>query len=604
MALRSFRARCFLPLALSLGVAACGGEPTPVLGPAASPPETVVPPADPKPDTAFVYARNFAIVRDRMIAEWLEAHPASARALGFHEYDGKVEDIAQAALDRDLEQMKKTRAELEQFDGSKLSDDDALDLGIMKQQLDLTLFDLTERDSTHKRPQYYEDQFDVSMYVERKYAPLPERFAKLVEHEEAALGQVPHIYENLKLPLSRPVAEVSAKNYAGFATYLRHDVVKMFAGVGDDAMKARFVKANEALAREADKLALFLKKAVPTGDQSHVLGKERFLKLLKAQEGLDISLEDFKKMGEEDLARNKAAYEALLPRVKVTKPAAKDLLETARQVSRQARQFIVDKGIVDLASQDDAEVRETPPYARWNSASIEMSGPFDKSQSAFYYVTLPDPKWSKKEQEGYVMTYGTLWSTTVHEVYPGHFVQLRWLDRAPSKMQKMAGSYSFVEGWAHYVEQMMMEQHFVPTLMTATAGEAGEKRDAHLAGVDEDAMHLGQLSDALLRDCRFVASVGMHTEGMTVEQAKQRFMNDCHIEPKEAEEQAVRGTFDPGYFAYTLGKLQILKLREEAKKEMGDRFTLQRFHDALLSHGAPPVALIRERVLKDLANLK
>jgi uncharacterized protein (DUF885 family) len=582
-------------------LAACGGEPTPVVGPPPLAPETVVPPPEPKPDAAFMYSRAFADHRDRIIAEWLAAEPSTGRALGFHEYDGKVEDVSAAALDSRVEQLKKTRTELESFDPKNLSDDDALDLKLLEQQIDFTLFGFTERDQVHKIPQFYESLFNVSNYVERDYAPVAERGAKLVEHEEAALGQVPHVVENLRLPLSKPIAEITAKNYAGFASYLRGDVAKMFAGVGDDAMKARFAKANSALAKEADRLAAFLKKAVATGDQSHVLGKEKYLKLLKAQEGLEISLEEFKKMGADNLALNKAAYEALLPKVKITRPAAKDLLETARQISRQARQFIVDKGVVALASQDDAEVRETPPYARWNSASIEMSGPFDKAQNAFYYVTLPDPKWSKKEQEGYVSTYGTLWSTTVHEVYPGHFVQLRWVDRAPSKVQKMVSSYSFVEGWAHYTEQMMMEQGFLPTLPAATKNGTV---DAHVAGVDTDAIHIGQLSDALLRNCRYMASIGMHTEGMTVAQAKDMFMKQCHIDAKEAEEQAVRGTFDPGYFAYTLGKLQILKLRDEAKEKMGDKFTLERFHDALLSHGSPPVALIHERVLKDLAALK
>ena len=605
MVLRSKAAFCTsLSTVLALSAAAltaCGGEPTPAFGPAASAPETVVPPPDPKPDAAFMMSRAFADHRDRMIADWFSAMPSAGRTLGLHEYDGKVEDVSEAAQHARVENLKKTRHELDSFDRKDLSDDDALDLGLMKQQLDLDLFNYLERDQLHKNPRFYEPLFDVSQYVEREYAPLADRGAKLVEHEEAAALQVAHIFENLKLPLSKPVAEVGAKNFAGFSVYLRHDVFKMFSNVGDASMKARFAKANLALAKGADRLSAWLKTAAVTGDQSHVLGKEKFLKLLKAQEGLDISLEEFKKMGEDDLARNKVAYEELLPKVKITKPAAQDLLETGRQISKQARQFIIDKGIVALASQDDAEVRETPPYARWNAASIEMSGPFDKTQNAFYYVTLPDPKWSKKEQEGYLLTYGTMWSTTVHEVYPGHFIQQRWIDRAPSKIQKMVSSYSFVEGWAHYVEQMMIEQGFVPTLPTATANGT---IDTHTAGVDEGAIHVGQLSDALLRNCRYVVSVGMHTEGMTVAQATQRFIKDCHIEPKEAEEQAVRGTFDPGYFAYTLGKLQILKLRDEAKGKMGEKFTLERFHDALLSHGSPPVALIRERVLKDLATLK
>jgi hypothetical protein len=607
---RGFRARrpfaalslaSFGAFGLFAGVLACGGgdaEGTaPVTTPTTPPPVATAPATDPAADAAAANQKKFADLRDRVTQFWLDDQPSSARALGFHEYDGKVEDVSQAGLDASRTKTQALRKELDGFDATTLSDDDALDLGLMKQTIDMTLFTLIERDAPHKSPQFYEPILNVSNYVEKSYASKEDRQKGLIAHEEAAVVQMGHFYENMKLPLSKVVATVGSKNYAGFASYLRGDTKKMFAAVGDVATQKRFLAANEALAKEADKAAAFLKKAALTGDDSHVLGKERFLKLLKAQEGLDISLADFKKQGEDNLAANKAAYEALLPKVKVKKPAAKDLLSIAGMIDKQSRQFLIDKNIVTLATQDDAEVRETPPYSRWNSASIEMSGPFDATRNAFYYITLPDPSWTKKAQEEYIMTYGTMWSTTVHEVYPGHFVQGRWIERAPSKVQKMTGSYSFIEGWAHYTEQMMMEQGFAPNL-----GVPPEKQ--HDAGMDLDAFHLGQLSDALLRNCRYVASIGIHTEGMTVEQATKRFMNDCHIDPANAKEQAIRGTFDPGYFAYTLGKLQILALRDEAKKAMGDKFTLQRFHDAILSHGSPPVALIHDRVLKDLTALK
>jgi uncharacterized protein (DUF885 family) len=239
----------------------------------------------------------------------------------------------------------------------------------------------------------------------------------------------------------------------------------------------------------------------------------------------------------------------------------------------------VSHGVVTLATEDAATVRETPAYERWNSASIEMSGPFEKAKSAYYQLTLPPREWPAKERQAYVGTLGNLLGTTIHEVYPGHFVQGRWAERAPSRVQKAFGNYAFVEGWAHYSEQMMIDEGF---------------------GKDDPANRLAMLGGALLRNCRFAASVGIHTRGMTVEQAEKRFVEDCHQARSEAHEQAVRGTFDPGYFAYTLGKLQIMALREEARKAMGERFTLERFHDALLAHGAPPLALIHDRVLRDL----
>jgi uncharacterized protein (DUF885 family) len=216
---------------------------------------------------------------------------------------------------------------------------------------------------------------------------------------------------------------------------------------------------------------------------------------------------------------------------------------------------------------------------RWNSAFLNMPGPFDSAKQAFYYITLPDPSWPEKEQREYIPAKGTLMATTVHEVWPGHFLHGLWIRRAPTRVQKMVDAYSFTEGWAHYSEQLMVEQGF---------------------GAGDPQNQLGQLSDALLRNCRFVVSIGIHAEGMTLERAAERFEKDCYQDKATARQQAVRGTFDPGYFAYTLGKLQILQLRGELQQELGDRFVLQRFHDALLSHGAPPVALIADRVKRDL----
>jgi len=579
-------------LATSVALAAtpgCGGgaADAPPLA-VASRPSPPAPPAPPAPGPSASAAprgpdpattKAFAELRDRTIARWLAAAPNWGRRLGLHEHDGKVPPKSTRAIEQLVADEKAGLAALAAIDPAGLSRDDALDLALMKQRSEQYLFDVVDRDAPRKSPQFYEDLFEVNDYVDRGYAPIAERAQRLLEHEEAALAEVPHFYENIRLPLSRPVAEVAAKNYAGYASYLRNELAKQVKGVGDAAFQARFAKANGQLAAEAAKIGAWLKKeAVPKGDASHVLGRERYEKLLRVQEGLTMPLADFKKMGEDDLAANRRAYEELAKTTKQTRPKANELIAEATKVMDGARKFIVDKKIVDVASEDAAVVKETPVYARWNAASLETSGPFDKARSAFYYVTLPDPSWPKKEQEEYVFGRGTLVATTVHEVYPGHFIQQRWAEKSPTKIQKMIASYSFVEGWAHYTEQMMIEEGFM----------------------DSPEIRLGQLSDALLRNCRFVVSYGIHVEGMSVDAGVKRFTDECHIDKATAREQTVRGTFDPGYFAYTLGKLQILALRDEAKKTMGAKFTLQRFHDALLAHGSPPVALMHDRVLGEL----
>ena len=311
-----------------------------------------------------------------------------------------------------------------------------------------------------------------------------------------------------------------------------------------------------------------------------MLGEARFLRFVALQEGLTVDLAKFEAMGEADLQANKKAYEALAPKAPFSRPKASELMSAATTLVEASRRFVEGRKLVTIPSDDHARLKETPPFMRWNAAFLDAPGAFeDPSLSGYYYLTLPDPTWPAKEQEDYLMPRGILLSTTIHEVYPGHFLQGQWIRRAPTRAQKLLDSYSFVEGWAHYGEQLMIEEGF---------------------GADDPQNRLGQLSDALLRDCRFVVAVGVHAKGMSLDAAEKRFVDDCKQDKATAREQAARATFDPGFFAYTLGKVQILELRAEAKKKLGARFSLQRFHDALLSHGSPPVPLVRARVLAEL----
>jgi uncharacterized protein (DUF885 family) len=518
---------------------------------------------------------------ERVLAELLADDPTSARDLGLHDYDGKVAPVSKDALSARAGRLRQAAEELVRVDRRAVSDDEALDLALLESQVASALLWLVDLDAARKLPQFYEPLFSVNTFLDRDYAPLEERARRLIAHEEAALGEVSHIRENLSPPLSKPVAEVAARNFAGFATYLRGDVARVMRNQGDAAQRARFAKANEALARSAGQVAAWLQREAARGDESHVLGAARYAKLLRVQEGFTGPLGEFEQMNADDLAKNKAAYEGLVSRVRDRPVNEADYFATATRMMKDARGFLVSREIVSVPSDDEPVVRETPPYMRWNSASIEMSGPFESVKSAFYYLTIPDRSWPKKEREAYLGSVGDLVGTTIHEVYPGHFVQGRWQARAPTRVQMVFGSYSFVEGWAHYAEEMMIDEGF---------------------GKDDPANELAMRRGALLRNCRFAASVGIHTRGMTVEQATRLFVEACHQDEATAREQAVRGTFDPGYFAYTFGKLQILALRDEAKRRLGDRFSLRRFHDALLSHGAPPLALVGDRVLREMGS--
>lgn len=567
--------------ALSLLLAsACSGA-----APSAPHPLSVVPAfpgvSAPKPASSPARPESFAALRDRVVDRFLAAEPSRGRSAGLHVYDGLLADYSAAGIETRLRELDTQRAALAAVDATTLAPDDALDLRILLGQIDLTTFQLRDVEAHHTRPVFYDELFSVNVYLDRDYAPLAERAAKLVQHEEAALAAVPHIRANLRGPLSRPIVETAVKIYRGYAEYLRGDVKRELASVGDAVFQARFAKVNEALAVEATALAEHLEKVeLPRADQSHVLGRARYERLLAAQEGLTTSIAELSLMAEKNLKENKDAYLALRKKgVKPIPTKASELFDVARTLVESSRKFVVERGLVTLPTANAAVVKESPPFMRWNSAFLNAPGPFETATAAYYYISPPDPSWPKAEQEAYLMPKGVLLATSVHEVYPGHYVQGQWERAAPTRAQKLFGAYSFVEGWAHYAEQLMIEEGF---------------------GKESPEGHLGQLSDALLRNCRFVASIGVHVNGMSLEDAAKRFETDCFQDKATARQQAVRATFDPGYFAYTLGKVQILALRDEAKKRLGARFSLRDFHDALLSHGSPPVPLLRERVLAEL----
>jgi uncharacterized protein (DUF885 family) len=516
------------------------------------------------------------------ILDIVVAKPATGRTLGLRDrFDGKVADYSAAGIEKRIADLVQVSGDLEAIDPIALDDDGRLDRELLRLAVAEELFQLREVKAWRRRPQFYDELFGLDSYLTRDYAPLDARVRLLLTHVEASLPQTKHILANLSGPLPEPFVKTDIGIYRGYAEYLNGDVVGVVAGVKEDALRREATAAVQRLAQEATRIADHLEKVeLPRADQSYVLGPERYERLLAVQEALEIPLSDFERMAEEDLQRNKAAYEALRASVTESRPAIPELLGAATKLTFDAKAFLEQKGIVTVPPEGRIEVKETPPFMRWNSAFLDGPGPFDRPDlSAYYYITLPDPKWPQKEQEEYVMTRGVLLATSVHEVFPGHFLHGLWIRRAPTRAQKMLASYSFVEGWAHYGEQLMIEEGF---------------------GASTPESRLGQLGDALLRNCRFVVSIGLHTKGMTLDEAERRFVEDCFQDRATAKQQAYRGTFDPGYFAYTLGKIQILKLREEARAVLGVTFDLKRFHDALLAHGAPPVPLMRERVLASL----
>jgi uncharacterized protein (DUF885 family) len=309
---------------------------------------------------------------------------------------------------------------------------------------------------------------------------------------------------------------------------------------------------------------------------------------------VDVPLEELAEAGRRELERNLAALrEALaafapglpvaecLARVAARKPAGGPV-EAARRQLAGLRRFVEERELVSIPGDEEARIEEAPPYQRWNSAYIDIPGPYDRHLPSVYYISPPDPSWSPAEQEQYIPNEADLLFVTIHEVWPGHFLQFLHSNRAESELARLFVTYGFAEGWAHYSEEMMWEAGF---------------------GDEDPYLHIGQLQNALLRNVRYVVALGLHTGTMTLAEAERMFREEGLQDPASARQQAARGTFDPGYLNYTLGKLMVRKLRDDWTAPHGRLSAWREFHDRFLSYGGPPVPLVRRAMMGETGKL-
>jgi uncharacterized protein (DUF885 family) len=349
------------------------------------------------------------------------------------------------------------------------------------------------------------------------------------------------------------------------------------------------------MANALDDFAKFLEARKKTATDDYALGPDKFARMLRDTQGIDVDLARLEKVLQADLERNLAAMKAaaaeldpdasvaeVVARVAKENPKASEVLAAATEQSDQMREFLVKKNLVTIPTDDPVKVTESPPFMRWNAAFLGGAGPFEsKKLPNFYYISPPDPKWPKKTQQAYIPGTHDLLFITIHEVWPGHFLHGLHVRTNESRILKSLWSYATGEGWAHYTEEMMWDE-----------------------GVSDDPkVHIGQLQNALLRNVRAISALGLHTKGMTVEQSKKLFLEQGFQDDANAQQQAVRGTFDPMYLSYTVGKLAIVKMRDDLAERDGDSFSLQRFHDDLLGFGAAPLSAIRMAMLGDDALL-
>ncbi|PYL44335.1 MAG: hypothetical protein DMF42_01410 [Verrucomicrobia bacterium] len=552
---------------------------------------------------------EYESVAEEYIKTYLAAHPLQGTALGLHEYDGKITDYSRLALDAELSRLRRFDDRLAKFDPTKLSARQSIDLRILQAAVKRDLFEMQEMSIFERNPMVYARAADVNVYIKRNFAPLEDRVRSLVAIE----SQIPNILiaarTNLNEKLPKPFVELAIQIARGSADFLKKDLVAAVGSVKDEQLRAAFQEANRKAANALNDYAAWLEREkLPKASLDFALGEEKFGRFLTQTELVDLPPQKILEIG---LAQLKAEQDAFAEAAKKIDPN-KSPIEVFKQIQSEhptpdklipdvakdldkIRKYVLSHHLVNIPSDVRAKVKETPQYLRATSfASMDTPGPFEKrATEAYYYVTPTEHDWPEKQKQEWLTAFNYYTSdvVSIHEAYPGHYVQFLHLNASPaSKVEKIFGSYAFIEGWAHYCEKMMLHEGFgSPT--SSPPSEEDVKRAAKY--------RMAQADEALLRLCRLCVSIKMHTQNMSLDEATKFCQDNCYYEEKPARQEAMRGTFDPGYLNYTLGKLQILKLRDDYKTQEGDDFSIQKFHNELLNHGMPPIRLLREIMLKD-----
>lgn len=545
--------------------------------------------------TTPAYPDDLADLAERYLQDYFAFYPTIASSLGLHAYDGQITDMSSTAVARRAASLRAYRQALARLDTAALGRLAAFDYGLLRWQIEAELWSLTEEQEHSYNPIIHAYNAMVDMYIKRAYAPLPERAAALVQH----LNQLPeamHIArQSLSPHLPRVLVEEASTVFAGLHSFLSTDLPAALHALEDRTLQRRLATARQRAAAALQDFELFLRNdLLPTAHGSFALGPQRFANMLHYNELIDLPLEKLLALGEQDLARNQAHIAAVAARIDPTRsvqehmhllgrnhPPAHRLLAETRALLDNLRGFLHERDLVTLPAAEHCLVEATPPFARWAFALMDTAGPFEQTAcESFYYITLPEADWTPAQVESWLtkFDFATLTDVSIHEAYPGHYIHFTNVRQAPSRLAKVFATYSHYESWAHYAEQMMLDQGY---------------------GDDDPTLRMAQLAEALVRNCRFICAIKMHTQGMSIAEATRFFMQHAYMDQVTASKEAWRGTHDPGYINYTLGKLLLLKLLEEYKATHRHDFSLKRFHDEYISYGSPPIPLLRKLLLPD-----
>ncbi len=540
------------------------------------------------------YLRAYAAMYPRERAAY-GFFPFGAAYMGIHDGDGRLTDYTPENVAARLAALEEWEQTFDSLTSLVAGDDDEQDLATLRWVHGAETFALRELQPHRRRPLHYNDTIDVSGYIRRNYAPLDGRLRSLHEHLLAIPDALAVATRNLdgSESISRIDLQQARQAFRGHIFFMQKDLLDAVQQSNDRQLIGQIEEAAETAINAIADLTDHLATLESGASDEFAIGRERFQTLLRTFELVDLPLDELRAAGQADLDQNMRRLEAVCKeidpsssmrevsdRLRENHPAPNDLLDATRAVLASLKDFTLEHGIVSMPSSVDAVVAETPPFHRWSFASMDSPGAFeDEASGAHYFITSPEPDWTGVQQEQWMRRffYASIANTSAHEAYPGHYVQSMHKRLAPTSVQKAFDSFTHWEAWAHYVEQLMLDEGYA---------------------ADDPAQRVAQLQAALLRDARYVVAIGLHCDGMTVDEATKIIMDATLMDELPARREAERGTFDPGYGSYTLGKLMLLKLRRDAEREQGADFNLGAFHDAFLAHGAPPFTILRKRILR------
>lgn len=533
---------------------------------------------------------------DRFVNAFIEAslaaHPAWAVYQGRHEYDGQLPDWSRAGIEAEIARLKRAREQALAFDATAMSARERFQRDYFVARIDHDLFWMEKARWPFRNPIHYlgwlSDSLDPSPYITLDYAPKPERMRAFIKYLTNVPTAAAQIRANLEMPMPRPWLEYGIDSFGGYAAYFADDVPAVWADVDDAELQQEFAAANQAAIDAMQGLTDWLIDQRETATDDFALGPELYRQMLWDTERVDLPLAELEAIGWADLRRNQAdlaeacarfapgeTVRECFARMAANKPEGGPV-EAARRQLHELRAFVAGQDLVSIPGSEEAQVAEAPPYARSNFAYINIPGPWAENQPSVYYISPPNPDWPPEVQAGYIPGEADLLATSIHEVWPGHFLNFLHANRAPWIFGRAYVGYAFAEGWAHYTEEMML--------------------DAGLRDGDPET-HIGQIANALLRDARFLSSLGLHTKGWTLDQSRRFFIDEAWQDEGNARQQAARGTYDPAYLNYTMGKLMIMRLRDDWTASRGGREAWKAFHDEFLSYGGPPIPLVRQSML-------